>query len=1529
MKKALRISGWTLSLLLLLLLAALVAVQSPRVQTALGHRILRKMKDKVDADISFQMISVRPFDAITLDDVVVVDRHPLLPGADTLASLGSLSAKFSVRGLLGGKGAYLSQARVENAQLQLVMEPDSLSQSGSRTNLQRIFRLKYKDPNQPEKGWGNLLSAREVVAKNVRFRLLNPTGAARWEEKGVLPGPEVIDWNNLDATLFYARAHNVRVAESKVFGSVDSLKVRENRSGYAIEQASAHHVLVGQQRLRIDRLSLRDAYSDLHLNRLQLDGKLDEYSDFVDAVSLDVDIREDTRLSMQTVSHFAPNLDQMTFRGRIKGKARGFVSDMDIKDLSVEDLDHSLQLRASGRIMDVTHIQNCLVDVQVKDLSFTLDGLAGFIRTWAPQVNLDLSRMAPGERFAFSGTAKGPLNRLQVNGGAGAAALGSLLADVTVRNTVDSSRPILIDGRIATSDLDIGAITGISALGPLTLTAGLDAALKSSGPEVRIDSLKIERLSAMGYDYTGISAAGNYAGDAFDGRIIAADPNLNFLFQGTFNLSPRTDNAVYRFYASLGYADLHALHLDKRPQSKLQFQASSNFIRTRSRDLLGDISISGITLESATGRHEIGDISVKAHANDNLHRVRLKSDFINGSFVGEKSLADFANDLRNLVLDRELPALLSGHARPWEGTPYELSLQVRSAHDLLEFLAPGVYVANPTDLSLKVDTDGIVRASVESGRLALREKYIKDLKLTLDNAGDVLQAELSGSTVQLARGTQLKNNRLAIFADNGHLGMGYSFDNGEEEDTRAEVYLSMDVDRDQDGLSVRAKALPSNIYYRGAGWGLSSGDILYKAGDLHIGRLLARHDDETLLVDGGYSPTRADTLSVRMEKFDIQLLNTLTGGNPPVAGYASGHARILSPVNTSFGLVAGITCDSTFVSGQRVGKLQISSRWDDAAGRFVFNLRNILEGRNNLRLSGTLDPKTQNLAAALDLHRFNLAYAAPLLSTVFSTFSGNLTGRVEVEGPLRNPDIRTPGLELSDGLMALDFTRARYHLDGTLGLDQNALYFKDIRLTDEEEGTGRVAGSIGLGGFTDLSMDTHVSFDKLQAMALPKGVNPTLYGNVYATGRADITGPLNRLVVDVNATTEKQGDLHLPLGSSSGERDRNLLVFTEPEDDLQVDPYELMMAANEKNERSASNLTVRLTARATPAVTAYIDIGDENSLNAKGSGTITMEMQSAQHSFALGGDYTLSEGSFHFSAMNLVSRDFTIQNGSTVRFNDSIMDTDLNVKGQYVTKASLANLISATDAEGKSSTGNRRTVYCGIDITGKLSNPEVSFSIDIPDLSPSAQVEVQSALNSEDKIQKQFLYLLIASSFLPTEESGITSDGSEMLFSNVSSIMSGQINNIFEKLNIPLDLGLNYQATQEGKNLFDVAVSTQLFNNRVIVNGTVGNKQRLGTPTTEIAGDIDIEIKISRNGALRVTLFSHSADQFSSYLDNSQRNGAGITYQREFNSFGQFFRNLFSTRAQREERMARILREGIPQTVLQIDSTGKAIEIKP
>lgn len=166
--------------------------------------------------------------------------------------------------------------------------------------------------------------------------------------------------------------------------------------------------------------------------------------------------------------------------------------------------------------------------------------------------------------------------------------------------------------------------------------------------------------------------------------------------------------------------------------------------------------------------------------------------------------------------------------------------------------------------------------------------------------------------------------------------------------------------------------------------------------------------------------------------------------------------------------------------------------------------------------------------------------------------------------------------------------------------------------------------------------------------------------------------------------------------------------------------------------------------------------------------------------------------------------------------------------------------------------------------------------------------------------------LLFSGSFVPDEQSGIVNN-STILYSNASEMLSNQFNNIFRQLDIPLDLGLNYQpgGSNGSWGMFDVAVSYQAFNNRLIINGNLGNDET----SSNWAGDFDAEIKVDRQGKLRVTLFTRSADTYSNYLDNTQRSGFGVTYQDEFDTFGDFWRNIFFSRKRREQYELQKLQE--------------------
>ena len=850
MKRFLKILAWLVGFLFLLLLAGLVVVQSPRVQTALARKATEKLQKRFPADISISLLTVRPFDALVIEDLLLKDPNPYVEGMDTVAYVHNLTAKFSLSGLFSGEGAHVRRLKLSGGVFNLGCEPSADSTDDPAMNLYRVLGLTNSEDSDEPPSWGNLISARSVEVKDFLFRMCNPVSAEEMEEEGRSFGEGVIDWNDFSVYTHQILASHLSVENSHVTGTVEKLEATEKNTGFRIDDASALKVDVGEQCARIEGLHLESGETNLFLNELLMDGPLSDYSEFIDRIWLEADVRPGSHLSLPTLRYFSDGFEGLTFEGDLQGHMQGYVNDFRVENILLEDPGNDVRVALSGRMWGLPDTEDTRLDFQVHRLDFSLEKLGGFVKAWSPETHLDLKDIAKGECFRFEGNIKGPLNRMDIQGYIGSE-IGSLGADIFLQGAVASGEPLVIGGRIDTDKLDIGRIAGTSSLGPVTLKTGLEATFPRGGDmQVKIDSLKISRLTAMGYDYSGISAVGTYSEKAFDGRIIAADPNLNFLFQGIFNLSKNTRNAVYRFYASLGYADLHALHLDKRSRSKISFQASSNFLRTEKGDLLGDINISDISLESISGRHDIGDLTVRAHANDNVNRINLESGFLEGTYVGTAGLGTFLNDIQDLVVERDIPALLVQKPQSWDGSRYEMALKVKSAQELLNFLVPGLYVEKNTALSLKVDGDGLVTADVKSGRLAINDKFVKDFKLSFNNGNQSQNATVTGAQISLS-GTQILNNSLTLFADDNQIGIGYTFDNGEEEETRAQLYLSGDLSRNEDGLVARGRALPSNIYYKGNGWGLSSEDITYSSGDIFIDRLEARHEDEVLLVRGG------------------------------------------------------------------------------------------------------------------------------------------------------------------------------------------------------------------------------------------------------------------------------------------------------------------------------------------------------------------------------------------------------------------------------------------------------------------------------------------------------------------------------------------------------------------------------------------------------------------------------------------------------------------------------------------------------
>ena len=1493
--------------------ALAIAVQTPRVQTRLVRGVTEGLFERFDADLSFDKLSFRPFNKLVIRGVCVRNREPAAE-CDTLFAADWIVLSFDLKGLMQmrqGKGVHLQKAVVRDGLFNLVIEGER------KSNLQRMFGLSPKE--EPKRSDKEIFSIDRVELKNMSYGMQNirPDAIAKREaRRGKNDGG--IDWNDLLVSEINLKGKELRFSKGIMSGEVVHLEFRE-KSGFVCKHLGGS-TAVGNGKTEIWDLEIDDGDSELKLPHFTMGYKNSrEFKYFLEKVSLHAEL-EGTRISSRTLSHFAPVLGKTDIELVLDGELSGPVSDLRFDNLAVATADKSSSLLLDGRIKGLPDIRKSLFDLRIRQCRSSVTGIDRLLSKVDIKKEVGLGKLLPDTRASLFGSAKGSLDdmdaRFYLESG-----LGDILAELEITNLLSGNEARSFEGTVQAEDLDLGAVSGRKFLGNCSLRSGLCASLdKEKGASLRIDSLMVDKLVLNGYEYHNIAAAGTVAEDRFNGRIISRDPAFNFIFQGVFSLAPKTRNSVYQFYANIGHADLHAMNLDKRESSTASLRVNANFNRTPNGHMLGNINVGDVLLESDGQRYDIGDLSFTSHSLNSRYRINFSSGFAEARYDGTRPVTEFVSALSEHTLRRELPALLKKREEENPGGSYDISFKFTDPSDISAFFKPGLYIDKNTALSLHLGDDGLCEASLKSRRIALKEQYIKEIDFTMDNRNDILSGDLSFKELNAA-GIRLENNNLRLYANDGMVGVGLSFENEGPLVTKGELIARGEVTRNAENmLGLDIRLLPSGFYFNSAEWNVMPAGILIDGSNISFDGVELTSGDQDIRINGGIAKDATDTLNIALERFDLGIANPfISKGSLGIEGAVTGEMTVSSS-RDGRGITADFLVDSTSLAGTNLGSVFAKSLWNKEFNRFDLSLSNELDSRRSLKLNAGWYPANKRIEAEAELDRQDITWLKSLLKGVFSEIDGSISGKVRAEGTLDNLELSSYGTRIDNSLLKVDYTMVPYIADGAFQIDSRGIHFDDIALKDMQKGKGRLTGSVNWDHFKDIGLDIHIDCDNLEAINRPLKDNDGYYGRVFGSGTVDISGPLKDILIGVDMNTGAQSRFYIPLSNTATAGTTDILKFKEVVEEVQVDPYEEMLARLRSKEAGVrkNKLGVSINAHVNPMVEAFLEINRDNGsvLSGRGRGDISVDFRTGKP-ISLKGDYTLDEGSFHLNLMNLANRDFTISEGSSVKFNGGVMDTDLDIDAVYTTKTSISSLIGDT-----TSVNSRRNVNCALKVGGKLREPKVNFAIDIPDLDPSVKARVESALSTEDKVQRQVLALLLTNNFLQDEQGGINNSASGAIYSNAMNLISNQLNNILTKLGIPLDFGLKYQQNDKGNDVFDVAVSTQLFNNRVVINGNIGNRQyKNGNSNSEVAGDIEIEIKLDRSGALRLNLFTHSADQYTNYLDNSQRSGLGLAYQREFNKVSEVFKYMFAGKAKRErldmEEQQRLQEEGMKTIVIE------------
>ncbi len=1512
-KRGIKIIARIVEAILVILVLGLLVLHLPAVQNVVAQKAADSLNKSLGDKISFTSIKFVPFRTLVLEDPAVIEHFETR--SDTLLYAKRLSATFSLKGLMNVKnermgGVCIDRLKTEGLVFNMILFDED--ENGYTFNINRAFGIPEDNTKLPADS-PDLFTIGRAELKNSKVRLI-----MRGKDAFVYSG-HGINWADMDLFIPTAHVRNLRYGGGRIAMDINDVTATD-KCGYTIHgtgQMSTGYCKDGK-RLGLAEVTgahLWDDRSDLYIPYYSMSyGKAFDFSDYINKVDMSLRLRRST-LAMTTVAAFAGVFADCPVVLDIKrGSADGPVNDLHVRELEFTD-------RYSGVAADLDFVMTNLIltekepeiSAEVRYLDFTSRQLTDLIAALAPQAGIDISNFATDVKARFAGNASGWLNHMHTDG-----ALTTNHGEIKVNaNTsrIDSiphnHNAFRFDGKMELDEVDLGRFISINALGRTSMTITAAGDFNHEVTKAKVDTFKIDHIKLLDYTYRGIRGKGTLDDGVFDANIISSDPNANILFSGRVS-TKKSARGLYVARGNLNLAnlDLEKTGLDKRGGgSALRGNISANAALDSLGNIFGNVSGQNFRYITDEASNDIGnfslsfnDMSEQGSSGTSNHKMVLWSQrFGRASYSSSVPVTKFPDFVREAILNKYLPSLTKEeYSGSNKGQSFSIEVNLEDTRALLSPLKKDIYINSGSKLKLAMNKAGNLDASFDSDNIRLGDIRIKGIEIRGSESPKAFRLRTVNPITVNLPDLQISDIELSSSLMRDSLTFDASAVSTRIES--AKLSLGAGFYRDSsDSLAIRGKMGDSFVVFDGDKWSFRGGRLDYHTtGSVAVQDMGIYLGDQTLDISGEMSNKEPAEMMLTLKNFDLSVISHFLSEDALVTvdGLLSGEARYSTPLDSNAGLDVSLVCPDLKLSGASIGRVTMGATMDDEYdNRISFKASHFSpSGVEDLRIrqdESHFDLNSKNIKSTLTLSGLDPALLQPIVKETVNFGKGSLDGKVCIDYTVGADkiDLSRSYLTLKDTLTVIP-TGVRYALDGDIRGDREGLDIREINIKDFHRGSAKIRGRVG---------DLNATLSSLEVVS-DKGSADMFSGQLYTSGDVGLRleeGKVLRVAADL--ATARTGNLTISLGGMAKQESATLTFLAPPseeeieEEEMKKPAKVVVKTSDQPAEEEGLRLLADVSLTTTPAVqlSAEIDAGGDNVVTVGGNGTVKVTYDSQTDELALGGDYTIREGRFKLSAAGVFSKDFDISDGSSVRFAGDLMDTELDITATNTVKASVGTLISDT-----TSVSTRRDVICGISVSDRLRNPKLQFSVDVPDLDPATEALVRSELNTEDKVQKQFLALVATGSFLPGDQSGINNQfGSGIILSNLTAIASGQISSLLQRAGIPVDLGVNYMQNEAGNDIVDLNLSTQFFDNRVIVNGSVGNRQYSTTSDDNLVGDIDVEIKMDRSGRLRAKLFSHSADDYTNYLDNSQRSGAGISYQREFDNLWDFLKSIFKKNA--------------------------------
>ncbi len=1003
-----------------------------------------------------------------------------------------------------------------------------------------------------------------------------------------------------------------------------------------------------------------------------------------------------------------------------------------------------------------------------------------------------------------------------------------------------------IAGNISTDGVDIGRLTGNDKIGNVALGVEVNGII---GKQIAAKG-NIGKIEYDGTSYSNINLDATYATNQLTGWLQIADPKVSA--RAELDLKATTLNDV------VGVVSLHDFSLPEK-----------------------DYNLEYLRIESGF--------------DEGRHFVTLNSDFAHAELAGEFDYATLAQSVANAIGAR-LPTLPDLPPYRPSYNNFSLKMAVGKADWLQKLLGVGLDINQPVRLEATInDRNKHISIDLDAPDFVFNDSRYKNGIVHITTPSDSLFVNASISTMgDEGKGYDIKADGHA--ADN-NLELALTWDNGNADGKGNEetlkplsgtLNISSHLYKNIVGKpEAQVSILPSVIVIDNSTWQVEPSDILYSTDRLLIDHFAVHNNEQYITADGTASRLKTDSVNVSLKGVEVAYILDLVGFDAVTfAGKASGRACLTSVFDTPEAYADLTVGDFKFQEG-RMGTLTAHVGWNKQEQQIDISATAYDGPEATTYINGYVSPEREYIDLGIAAHGTYLDFMHSFTKSFISEITGHASGNMRLAGPLDAINL-TGGLRI-DGQATITPLNTTYTLrNDSLTFVYNEILIDSLRIYDKHEGVGYLSGAVHHEDLTNLSLDLHVSTDRLLGYDFSDFGEDSFYGTVFASGDVDISMRGNDVHIDCNVTPLDGSTFVYNADQNDGISDQGFITWKLPD-------TQQSRSAEQAPQEQSSNIYMNFLVNATPEGTLRLlmdaKTGDYITLN--GSGTLQATYYN-KGTFEMQGTYTVDHGTYDVTIQNIINKKFQFQPGGTIVFGGDPYAAALNLQALYT-----VNGVSLSDLQlGNSFSSNTIRVNCLMNISGQPSAPQVTFDLDMPTVNADEKQMVRSLLSSQQEMNQQVLYLLGIGRFYTLgqnnadQQPGQPDQTTLAMQSFLSGTLSTQINNVLNQVigNDSWNFGANIATGTEGWNNaeYEGTVAGRMLDNRLLVNGQFGYRDNATQATPSFIGDFDIRYLLQSNGNLALKVYNQTNDR---YFTRSSLNtqGVGIIMKKDFNGLRDFF----------------------------------------